>query len=328
MATTPRLLRILRRTLWQALPTVLAVIVIDFFLLRLAPGDAAEAFAAEAGSATEETMAALRDRFGLDQPLLEQFLGYLGNLAQFSLGQSPMYNMPVVELIGQRLPASLLLMGTALALALLVGIAAGALMAAVAGSWPDRALSVLLLLFYSVPGFWIGLMLVVVFSVTLGWLPSGGSGMVGAGLTGPAALLDGLRYLILPATTLALFYVAIYARLVRSSMLAVTRQDFIRTAVAKGLPRRTVLLRHVLRNALLPLTTVAGVHAGGMIGGAVVAETVFAWPGIGRLAYDAVLKRDFTVVLGILLLSALLVILVNMLVDLLQAWLDPRIEVG
>jgi len=320
-----RILKTLRRTAWQALPTIAAIVVIDFFLLRLAPGDAADALAAESGSATEETMTALRAHFGLDQPLIRQFLAYVDNLLHFSLGFSPLYNMPVSRLIGERLPGSLLLMTTALGIALLVGISAGVIMSSFAGRLPDRLLSVIALLFYSIPGFWIGLMLIVVFSVWLGWLPSGGAETIGTGLTGLRWMLDRVRHLILPATSLALFFIAIYARLVRASMLEVRDQDYIRTAAAKGLSRRIITLRHMLWNALLPITTVAGMHVGAILGGAVVVETVFSWPGLGRLAFEAVLKRDFSVLLGILLLSSFMVIIVSMLVDLLQAWLDPRI---
>jgi peptide/nickel transport system permease protein len=326
MAAPKRLFDTLRRTAWQAVPTILAIVVIDFFLLRLAPGDAADALAAESGSATEETMAALRAHFGLDQPVLHQFLAYLDNLVHFSLGFSPLYNMPVSRLIGDRLPGSLLLMATALSLALLVGVTAGVVMSSFAGRLPDRVLSIVALLFYSIPGFWIGLMLIVVFSVWLGWLPSGGAETIGAGLTGWTWLADRVRHLVLPAASLALFFIAIYARLVRASMLQVRDQDYVRTAVAKGLSRRIVTLRHMLWNALLPVTTVAGMHVGAILGGAVVVETVFSWPGLGRLAFEAVLKRDFSVLLGILLLSSMMVIIVNMLVDVLQAWLDPRIE--
>ncbi|GAB4064208.1 ABC transporter permease [Ancylobacter sonchi] len=321
-----RLSRVFARTLAHAVPTVIGIVILDFFLLRLAPGDAADVMAGESGAATEETMAALRSRFGLDLPALDQLLAYLSNLAHFSLGYSPRYNMPVSDLILQRLPSSLALMGVSLLLALVVGVALGVIMATQAGRWPDRLLSVLALLFYSVPSFWIGLMLIVLFSVKLGWLPSGGAGSIGTDATGLAALLDQARYMLLPALSLSLFYVAIYARLARAAMLEVRSQDFIRTARAKGLSPAAVTLRHALRNALLPVTTIAGVHLGGLMGGAVVVETVYSWPGLGRLAYEAVMSRDFTVLLGVLLLSSFLVILANVLVDLLQAWLDPRIE--
>ncbi|MDB5527073.1 MAG: dipeptide/oligopeptide transporter permease protein [Devosia sp.] len=325
MSSLPRIARALRRTVLQAIPTVIGIVILNFFLLQLAPGDAADAMAAEAGSATEETMAAMRERFGLNLPMLDQLLTYLNNLAHFSLGYSPRYSMPVSDLIGQRLPGTLTLMAMALAIALLIGLTLGSLMAAFAGRLPDRLISIFSLLFYSVPGFWIGLMLIVLFSVTLGWLPSGGSGTIGSDLSGWAGIVDKARYMVLPATSLALFYVAIYARLTRAAMLEVRNQDFVRTAYAKGLSPAVVTVKHILRNALIPITTMAGMHVGGMLGGAVVVETVYSWPGLGRLAFEAVMGRDYTVLLGILLLSSLLVILANAVVDILQTWLDPRI---
>jgi peptide/nickel transport system permease protein len=259
--------------------------------------------------------------------VLIQLYHYLDNLAHFSLGFSPRYGMPVADLIGQRLPGTLLLMVVALFIAIAIGLTLGSVMAAFSGRLPDRFISILSLLFYSIPSFWIGLMLIVLFSVTLGWLPSGGSETIGSRLTGFAAILDRARYMVLPATSLALFYVAIYARLTRAAMLEVKSQDFVRTARAKGVSPFFVTTRHILRNALIPITTMAGMHIGGMLGGAVVVETVYSWPGLGRLAFEAVMGRDFTVLLGILLLSSLLVIAVNATVDLLQAWLDPRIGV-
>lgn len=327
MSTLTRIGRTFRRTAIQAVPTVLGIVILNFFLLQLAPGDAADVMAGEAGSATVETMAALRERFGLDNPLLVQLFNYLYNLAHFSLGFSPRYGVPVADLIGQRLPGTLLLMAVALTIAIVLGLALGSLMAVFSGRPPDRLLSVVSLLFYSIPGFWIGLMLIVLFSVKLGWLPSGGSGTIGSNLTGFAGLWDKARYMILPALSLALFYVAIYARLTRAAMLEVQSQDYVRTAAAKGLSPTIITIRHVLRNALIPITTMAGMHVGGMLGGAVVVETVYSWPGLGRLAFEAVMGRDFTVLLGILLLSSLLVILANATVDLLHAWLDPRIGV-
>lgn len=325
MSSTPRILRRLRRTALRALPTIFGILTIDFLLLHFVPGDAADVMAAESGAATAETMAMLRSRFGLDLPILDQLLAYLNNLAHFSLGFSPRYNMPVAELIGQRLPGTLLLMVSAILIALTLGIVLGTVMASTAGRWPDRVLSVLALLFYSIPGFWIGLMLIVLFSVKLGWLPSGGARAIGTNLSGLAALGDQLRHMVLPATSLALFYVAIYSRLVRAAMLEVRSQDYVRTAAAKGLSPTAITFGHMLPNALLPLTTVAGVHFGGLLGGAVVVETVYSLPGLGRLAFESVMSRDFSVLLGVLLLSSFLVIVVNALVDLLQAALDPRI---
>lgn len=326
MPAASRLLKTLRKAALQAVPTAIGVVVLSFFLLQLAPGDAADAMAAEAGSATEETMSALRNQFGLDLPMLERLGAYLWNLGHLSLGFSPRYNMPVAELIGQRLPGTLSLMATALVLAFVLGLALGAVMSAFEGRWPDRVVSVLALLFYSIPSFWIGLMLIVLFSVKLGWLPSGGAGAIGAGLTGVEAALDQVRYMVLPALSLALFYVAIYARLARAAMLEVKAQDYVRTAAAKGLSPTAVTLRHVLPNALGPVTTMAGLHFGGLMGGAVVVETVYSWPGLGRLSYEAVMSRDFNVLLGVLLLSSLLVMVANVVVDLVQAWLDPRLE--
>jgi peptide/nickel transport system permease protein len=314
-----------KRTAIHAAPTVLGIIILDFLLLQLMPGDAADVIAAESGTATAETMAALRERFGLDKSVFTQLVNFLGHLATFDLGFSPRYNMPVLDMIMTRLPSTLLLMVTALSLALLIGIVLGSVMAAWAGRWPDRVLSVVVLLFYSMPGFWVGLMAVVLFSVKLGWLPSDSSMTIGANYTGWAMIVDRAAHLVLPALALASFFVAVYARLTRASMLEVQRQDFMRTAEAKGLHPFVIQLRHALRNALIPVTTVAGMHLGNLLGGAVVIETLFGWPGMGRLALEAVLARDFSVLLGVLLLSSFLVILANMVIDLLHAWLDPRI---
>ncbi len=318
--------RSLRRTLIQAVPTVIGIVILNFLLLQLVPGDAADVIAGESGSATVESMAALRKQFGLDQPVLVQLLSYLNHLAHFSLGYSPRYNMPVGELIMARLPYTLMLMACAFTLSLVVGIACGALMAAFARRWPDRAMSLVVLVLYSAPGFWVGLMMIVLFSVHLGWLPSGGAITIGANLGFWDAMGDQLAHLVLPSFSLACFFIAVYARLTRSAMLEVERQDFVRTAQAKGLTPFTIQIRHVLRNALIPVTTVAGLHLGNMLGGAIVVETVFGWPGMGRLALDAVMARDFSVLLGVLLLSSFVVIFANVLIDLLHAWLDPRIE--
>ena len=199
-------------------------------------------------------------------------------------------------------------------------------MASRAGRWTDRIASVVVLVFYSVPGFWIGLMLIVLFSIELGWLPSGGSETVASGYSGWELFVDRARHIVLPAVTLALFYVAVYARLTRAAFLEVAELDFVKTARAKGVRASRIVFGHILPNALLPVTTVAGIHIGGILGGAVVVETVFNWPGLGRLGFDAIMQRDFGLLLGIILLSSFMVIVVNLLVDLLQAWLDPRIE--
>lgn len=313
-----------RRTAIQVLPTMLGIIVLCFLLLQLLPGDVADTLAAQSGSATAETMSALRERFGLDQPILVQLVDYLVRLAHFDLGYSARFGMPVAQLVAERLPNTLLLMVSALGMALILGILLGWVMAVFAGRWPDRVLQVVVLLFYSTPGFWIGLMAIVLFSVKLGWLPSNGNMTVGAPLSGVALIGDRLTYLLLPSLALSSFFIAVYARLTRATMLEVQGQDFMRTAAAKGLHPLTIQLRHGLRNALIPVTTVAGLHFGNLLGGAVVVETVFGWPGMGRLALEAVVGRDFAVLLGVLLLSSLVVIVTNVVIDLLQAWLDPR----
>jgi peptide/nickel transport system permease protein len=314
-----------RGPLFRAVPTAVGVIVLNFILLQMVPGDAVDALVAEAGSATAETTALLRQQYGLDKSSLAQFGDYLNQLGHLSLGDSPRYGIPVMDVITQRLPNTLLLMGLALVISLVVGVSLGVVMALWKGKWPDRVLSSIAFVLYSTPGFWIGLMAIVLFAVKLEWLPSGGDGTIGAGLTGVDKFVDKLQYAILPALTLASFFVAIYARLTRASVLEVLTQDYVRTARAKGLSPWRITWRHVLRNALLPLTTVAGAHLGGLLGGAAVAETVFGWPGIGRLTLEAVQAREYKVLLGILLMSSLIVIVANILVDLLHARLDPRI---
>jgi peptide/nickel transport system permease protein len=314
----------MRRTAWQTPPAILGIVVLNFLLLRMLPGDAADVLAGESGSATAETMHILRTQFGLDQSLLHQLGIYLNGLVHLNLGYSPRFATPVTTLIFSRLPNTLLLMGVALGFAIVTGIVLGTLMAHWANRWPDRVLSFIALLFYSTPGFWIGLLAIVLFSVRLGWLPSGGNQTIGVSLNGLPYLFDVLRHVLMPALTLSAFFIAIYARLTRAAMLEVGRQDFVRTAHAKGVSPRRVTVRHVLRNALGPITTLAGLHFGTLLGGAAVTETVFSWPGLGRLALDAVMQRDFNVLLGVLLLSSLLVIVANVSVDLLQSWLDPR----
>ncbi|ASU40915.1 ABC transporter permease [Herbaspirillum sp. meg3] len=314
------------RRLLQLVSVALGVAIINFFLLRLAPGDAAQVLAGEAGAATPEYMAALRAQFGLDQPLLVQFGKYLLNLAHFNLGYSFRHGMPVAQLIGERVPATLLLMGASILFAVLAGATLGAIAAYRAGKIADVVISTLALVFFATPLFWIGLMLVVVFSVWLDWLPVGGMFTIEAGYTGWAHIVDVARHLVLPAVTLGLFYMAVYTRLMRATMVEVRRQDFVRTAVAKGARPPRVLFAHVLRNALLPLVTMLGVQVSSIIGGAVLVETVFSWPGLGRLAFEALFQRDFNLLLGILLCSSIVVIVVNWVVDFVYTRLDPRIR--
>lgn len=321
------MMRYIARRLLQAVPAVFGIIIINFFVLHLAPGDAADVLAGEAGAANEAYMKQLRETFGLDQPLHVQLYEYMTNILQLNLGYSFRHNMAVFDLIVDRLPATLWLMLSAVFLAVGLGILLGVTSARFVNTIVDRIASVLALLCYSTPVFWIGLMMIVLFSVELGWLPSGGFETIGADYTGMERVLDVARHTLMPALALSLFYLAVYARLVRASMLEVYRLDFVTTAHAKGLSPARVAFKHVLRNALLPVVTMAGLHLGGMLGGAVVVEVVFSWPGIGRLAFDAIFQRDFNLVLSILVLSSVLVIVANLAVDLIYAWLDPRIEI-
>nr|WP_255578298.1 ABC transporter permease [Comamonas sp. CMM03] len=321
------MLPVLRRNLLQAIPTVFGIVVLNFLLLEWVPGNAADVIAAESGGATAESMAQLQRHFGLDLSMAERLSSYLLHLLQLDLGMSQRHNLPVLTLIGERLGNSLLLMGSALLLAAVIGTVLGTLMAVHVGRWQDRLVSIVALLLYSVPTFWIGLMAIVLFSVKLGWLPTSGSHTIGASLTGWAAVQDRFSHLLLPMLTTAGFYIAIFSRLTRAAMLEVSKQDFVRTAHAKGLAPLRVTVHHVLRNALIPVTTLIGVYFGALLGGATVIETVFNWPGMGSLVLDSILARDYPVLLGVLFCSSLLVIAVNVLVDLLHAALDPRIHV-
>ena len=232
----------------------------------------------------------------------------------------------MAELIFERLPATLLLTGTAFLIAIGLGILFGALAAARVGRWADTLITVLALVFYATPLFWVALMAIVLFSVQLDWLPAFGMESVGADLTGIDYALDVGRHLILPALTLGLFFMAIYTRMTRASMLEIYDQDFVKTARAKGLGQRRITRVHVLRNAILPVITLAGIQAGQIVGGAVLTETVFAWPGIGRLMFDALLQRDYNLLLGIFFVSSAMVILFNLITDVLYTFVDPRIE--
>jgi peptide/nickel transport system permease protein len=317
----------IRRVAVQAIPTIFGIVALNFLLLNLMPGDAADAIAGMSGSATVETMEALRKSFGLDQSLITRFITYASGVVSFNFGTSSHYGAPVIDVIMGRLPNTLLLMLSAFFVAVTLGIVLGWIMAIFANKWPDRLLTAIVLLLYSAPGFWIGLMAIVLFSAHLGWLPSGGSETIGVEMTKLALARDRILHLILPALALATFFVAIYARLTRAAMLEVLRQDFMRAATAKGLHPLALQFRHALRNALIPVTTVGGLHLANLLSGAVVVETVFNWPGLGRLTMDSLAARDFNVLLGILLLSSIIVIVTNVIIDWVVMWLDPRIEI-
>jgi peptide/nickel transport system permease protein len=309
----------------KALIVILAITVLNFFLIRLAPGDPATVMAGEAGAADQQFLDQVRAEFGLDRPLPQQLFIYVRNVLTLDLGQSYRTRRPVVDLLFDRLPATLLLTGSAFIFALVVGPALGAFAAMRARTWADSATTVLALLFYATPIFWAGLILILVFSVHLGWLPAFGMRSVVPVHGAWNQFLDGLRHLVLPTVTLGLFYVAVYARLTRAAMLETASMDFVKTARAKGLPEWRVATAHILRCALLPIITMAGLQAGHLVGGAIVVETVFAWPGIGRLAFDALLQRDYNLLLGVFLFSALMVVFFNLVTDLVLRLADPRI---
>ena len=306
--------------------TVLGTAVLNFFLLKAVPGDLVDVIAVQSGSATPEYMAQLRAAYGLDASLPMQLLHYLGQLAQLDLGHSFRYNEAVLQLILDRLPATLALVGAGLLLALVLGVLIGVASAVRPHGVLDSVLSSLSTLGYSAPMFWTALMLIVLFGVKLDWLPVSGIQDLAANASGWALFGDRLLHLILPASTLAMFFLAMFARLSRASMIETLQQDYIRTARAKGNRGGRVVWRHALRNAFLPVLTMLGLQSSALLGGSIVVESVFAWPGLGQLSFDAITNRDLSLLLGILLFSALLVVLANLLVDLLYGLLDPRVR--
>ena len=288
---------------------MLGVVTIVFGLLH-ASGDPATLLVTQ--DATQADIAEIRRAYGLDQPLSVQYARFIGRAARGDLGYSYRQGLPVTELIVERLRATLELALAGLAVTVIVGVPLGIVAAARHGSSVDTAAMTAALLGTSVPSFWLGLLLIIVFGVQLRWLPVSGSGT--------------LKHLLMPAFVLGGFYAAQISRLTRTSLLEVLAQDFVRTAWAKGLAVRAVILKHVLRNATLPVMTVLGMDFGRMLGGAVVVETIFAWPGMGRLAVQAVLGRDFPVVQGVAIMGAAIFLAVNLLIDLLYGWVDPRLR--
>lgn len=323
-----RILSLAGRRLAASIPTLILILIGVFLLLQLAPGDTVDAMLAQMGGGDAQTARELRKFYGLDVSVATQLGSYLWRLVRFDLGFSAIYGKPVATVIVERLPATLLLMISALSFAFFFGLILGVIAARGVNKWPDTLISTLGLIFYATPSFWFGLMAIVVFSIYLQWLPAGGFEEVALGLTGFARTFDIARHLLLPTLTLGLIFLAIYLRIMRASMLEVLTLDFVRTARAKGLDETRVVARHVLRNALLPMVTLIGLQAGTMLGGSVVVESVFSLPGLGRLAYESVVQRDLNTLLGIIFVSALLVITVNFIVDLAYARLDPRITSG
>ncbi len=300
---------VLKRVL-LALPVLVGVSVVVFVAIRLIPGDPAQLMAGQA--ATQEVVQQIRQSLGLDQPLPVQYLYFLRNVVRGDLGRSLFNGAPVVEELAQRFPRTVRLAFASMAVASLIGIPAGILAATRRSTWVDTAVMLVALVGVSVPVFWLGLNLILLFSVRLQWFPSFG--------------YETWRHLVLPSLTLGAASAAIVARMTRSAMLEVLNQDYVRTARAKGLAERVVVNRHALRNALIPVVTVLGLQLGTLLSGAVLTETVFAWPGIGRLLVEAVLARDYPIIQGATLLIAATFVVLNVAVDVLYGLLDPRIR--
>jgi len=322
-----RHLRIALQRLALAFGLVLAVLAVNFTLIHAAPGDPAQVIAGEMGGADEAAMASIRKAYGLDQPLLTQFTTYLGKSIRGDLGMSYSLNRPVSELILDRLGPTVLLVLAALFSAIVLGTLLGVWASQRPDSLGSGAITIFSLVGYSMPVFWTGILLVILFGKVWPIMPIAGMRdvrLMGGGTW--AGLLDVAHHLVLPATTLGLIYLAQYSRLARTSMLEVLGSDYIRTARAKGLSPAKVTYKHALRNALMPLVTIAGLQFGNLISGAVLVETVFSWPGLGTLALDAILGRDYPTLLGVLTFSAVMVIVANLLTDLSYRWIDPRLR--
>jgi peptide/nickel transport system permease protein len=321
------MLRYAASRLLQALGLVLAVVVLNFVLVHAAPGDPVETIAGASGGMSPELMAQLRTQYGLDKSLPVQLGVYLGKVAQGDLGYSYFFNLPVTSMIAERVPATLLLVLSSVLLAFFVGTALGVLSARKPNGWLSQFITVLSLVGFAAPVFWLGIMLVILLASVFPicrWRACAPSTRQGTG--GLADMLDVAHHLVLPTLTLSLVYLAQYSRLARSSMLDVLGSDFIRTARAKGLAERVVLYKHALRNALLPVVTVLGLQFGNVLAGAILVETVFNWPGLGRLAFESVLRRDYPTILGVLLFSSVVVVVMNQLTDLCYRFIDPRIK--
>ena len=291
---------------------IVGVVSIVFLLIHLVPGDPVEIMLGETASAADRQ--ALRTTLGLEQPLHLQYLQYLGNLLHFDLGTSIHYRQPVTELLQARIPATALLAGVTLMLTVLLAFPLGILAAVRRDTWWDNAAMGFSLLGVSIPNFWLGPLLILVFSLWLGWLPVSGQ--------------SGAASVVLPANTLGTGLAAVLSRMVRSSMLEVLHEDYLRTARAKGVAPLRVILHHALRNALLPVITLLGLQLGALLAGAVITETVFSWPGIGLLTIESIQSRDYPVVQACVLLISVTYVLVNLLTDLVYAWIDPRIRLG
>ena len=320
------------RRLLLLIPMTAGMVIVTFGLLLLIPGDPASVLLGQ--EASMEAIANLRNALGLNDPWYIRLSAYFGKLLQGDMGRSIFQNQAVSEIIAGRLGATIELAVVALVLACLIGITLGVIAATRQGSLVDTISMVFAQLGVSMPVYWLGLLLMLLFAVTLGWLPAIGRGApfpeaAWAALTGrPQVLLDSFAHILLPALALAANSAAIISRLVRTAMLEVLREDFVRTAYAKGLRRQRVIIHHAFRNALLPVLSVIGLRFGALLGGAVLTETIFAWPGLGQLTITAISQRDLPLIQGIVLTFAIIFALVNLVVDLLYAAVDPRIRLG
>jgi len=314
------------KRLVYSLILLLAVITLNFLLVHMAPGDAVTAMIGDMGGATPELIAELRVEYGLDQNLFIQLYKYITKMATGDLGISFTHNLPVMDLVLEYLPATILLVATAFLLAVFIGTVLGIIAAQKPKSLFNHFVTVLSLSGYAAPVFWTGLMMLIAFSYYFPIFPA--FGMRNAGFQGTMleGVFDVFKHLVLPAVTLASVYIALYSRLARASMMDVLGSDYIRTARSKGLSQRVVIYKHALKNALLPVVTMAGLQVSQLVAGAVVVETVFGWPGIGQLAFNSILRRDHPLLLGILFLSTLMVVVANLITDFAYRLLDPRIK--
>ena len=302
--------RYILKRLLMLIPVLLAVAFVIYAIMNVAEGD--PVYSVAGADATEEQLAALREEMGLNGSLIERYFRYIGNLLKGDLGVSYVSKQDVMKIYLQRLPNTLKLASMTMIFATLIALPLGIIAAVNQNSWIDTVSMVLALIGLSMPNFWLGLLLIILFSLKLGWLPSGGN--------------EGFKSIILPAFTVGAGLAALLTRTTRSSMLDVIRQDYLRTARAKGVPEKTIIRKHALRNALIPIITIFGVQFSNVLGGSVLAETVFAWPGVGRLVVDAIDQRDIPTVTGALVMTTMLVTVVNLLIDIVYAFVDPRIK--
>ena len=314
--------------LLNAIGLLLAVVVLNFLLIHMAPGSIVDTIAGEMGGISQELMDAIRADYGLDKPLHEQLWMYISNILQGNLGFSYFYDVPVSELIWEALPQTLLLVITSLSLALVIGTICGVIAARRPNGTFSYFITVLALVGFSAPVFWTGFMLLILFASLIPIFPPAGIVLPGLQPGTLEYVLDILHHMVLPVVSLSLIYLAFYSRLARASMLDVLGSDYIRTARAKGLSNVVVTYKHALRNALIPIVTIAGLQFAQIFSGAVLVEAVFTWPGLGTVALESILRRDGPTILGVLLFSSVVVVVFNLLTDLTYSVLDPRIRVG